>query len=109
VVDGDEHARTPGCRTNIANEPRVALEPSLIGKIMAEIALEENDACGAQIGKKRAVTVVEDRRGPKANQKMIAGGGDFFAEHAAIIPVDCRLSAAWLPAAKPNLRHAAEG
>ena len=53
---------------------------------MAEIALEENDAGGAQIGKKRAVVVVEDRRRPKANQKMIAGGGDGVAEHAAIIP-----------------------
>lgn len=56
---------------------------------MAEIALEENDAGGAQIAKKRAVVVVEDRRRPKANQKMIAGGGNFSAEHAAFIPFDC--------------------
>jgi hypothetical protein len=64
----------------------VALEPSFVGKIMAEIALEENDAGGAQIGKKRAVVVVEDRRRPKANQKMIPHGGDGVPEHAAFIP-----------------------
>ena len=107
VVDGDEHALAPGCRTDIGDQPRVALEPGFIGKIMAEIALEENDAGGAQIAKKRTVVVVKNRRRPKADQKMVAGGGDGVPEHAAIIPK--RLSSAGLPAAQPNLRHAAEG
>ena len=106
VVDGDEHAFPPGCRPNIGDQPRVALKPGFIRNIMAEIALEENDAGRAQIGKKRAVVIVEDRRRFKADQKMVAGQADRVPEHAAIIPK--RLSPTWLPAAQPNLRHAAK-
>src|ERR1019366_10507627 len=83
VVDRDEHAGAAGGGANIGDQPRVALKPGLVGKIMAKIALEEDDAGGPQIGEKRWVVLIKNRRGSKADEEMMADGGDGFAEHAA--------------------------
>jgi hypothetical protein len=54
----------------------MAFQPALIWKVVAEIALEQNDAGRFQITQKGAVEIMQNRGRPETDEKMIADGVD---------------------------------